>query len=98
MKRNAASDVDGADECDSMLYNCFARFGEFAISATLGGKIENHRPGLHAFHHLCCYKDRSFFAGDDGGGDDDVMFGDDLSHQFALLGVESFVLRAGVSA
>ncbi len=40
----------------------------------------------------------AFLPGHDGRGDDHVVFRDYFSHEFALAGVEGFVLRRGVSA
>ena len=76
----------------------FAGVSQLAVSAALGGEVENHGAGGHAFYHFRGHEDRSFFAGDYGGGDYGVVFGDYFSEKFALFGVEGFVLGFGVAA
>src|SRR6476660_8319500 len=76
----------------------FLWVGQFAVSPTLRGKIENDRPRRHAFHHVRSYKYWSLLARNDRRRDDCIVFGNNLSQQFALFGVERFILRFCISA
>ena len=75
-----------------------ARLSKFAIPAVLGRQIHDHRAGPHGLDHRRGDEDGRLFPGDCGRRDDNVMFGDDLQHQFPLSLIETLVLGLGVSA
>ncbi len=74
------------------------RARKLAISAALGGQIDDHRPWLHALHHLCGDQHGRLLARHHRGGDDHIAFGDHAAEQFPLAGIESFVLRGRITA
>src|ERR1017187_10069274 len=97
MVGNAAGQVDGADNGHSVCFHGFAGAGEFAVTAALGGKVDDHGAGGHAFDHVCCDQHGRFFPGNHGGGNDYIAFRYYAGEKFALPRVESFVLGCAVA-
>src|SRR5258708_12738090 len=73
-------------------------FGQRAVSALLGRKVQNDGAWPHAADHLLGYEDGSALPRDQRGGDDHVGGGHILGHHFLLLLVELLRLRLGVTA
>src|SRR5580692_11401154 len=94
---DAGGQVDGADDGYAISLHRFSGACEFAVAAALGREVDDDRTGRHAFHHVGGDEHGRLFSGDDRGGDDHVAFRDHAGQQFALAGVEIFVLRGAVA-
>src|SRR5205807_1903562 len=81
--RDAAGQVDGADDRDSVFSHGFSHAGKFAVAATLGGQVNDDGAGGHASYHFGGNQHGGLLAGDDGGGDNHVAVGYHASEQFA---------------
>ena len=74
-----------ADDRHAVLAHHFADLGQRAVTARLGGKVDDHRAGLHRFNMVLGDQHRRRPPRDQGGGDDNIHLGDGLGHQVGLL-------------
>src|ERR1700693_4246560 len=72
--------------------------GQFAISAALGGQIDNYRSGRHFLDHLAGDQGWRLFPWNHRGGNDYIAFRDYLAEQFALLSIEVLILGSPVTS
>ena len=81
-----SGDIQMADDLDAIFCNDgLAGFRQFAVSATLDGKIDDNRAGAHRFDHGGRDKDRRRAAGNKGRRDDDILRGDMRSGERRLF-------------
>src|SRR6202020_643310 len=86
MIRNAAGEVDGADDGHAVLDDGLAGMSQLAVSSALRGEIDDDGTGSHSLHHVRRDEDWRFLAGDYRCGDDDVALGNHAGEKFALAG------------
>src|SRR5712691_3284728 len=98
MVRNAARQIDSANNRHAVRLHRFAYPGEFAIASAFGGEVDNHGTRRHSFHHVGGDQHRRHLPGDHSSGNDHVALCNDAGQQFALAGVKGFVLGSAVTA
>ncbi len=72
LRRQLAWPVGASHDGHAMRFGYFSGFGQLAVASGHGGKINDHRTGLHALHHRFCDQRGCFFTRNRGSGDDDV--------------------------
>src|SRR5712692_6489863 len=97
MERNRAREVDWPENDHAVPQDFPAGFGEGAVPALLGSKIDDDRAWPHAPDHLLGDEDRGELTGDERCRDDNVRRRHVLRHQLLLLPVELLRLGLGVT-
>src|SRR5713101_4693380 len=98
MERNRAREVDWPENDHAVPQDFPAGFGEGAVPALLGSKIDDDRAWPHAPDHLLGNENRGALTGDERCGDDNVRCPHVLRHHLLLLPVELLRLGLGVAA
>ena len=82
----------------AILDHRFIELRQRAVTALLHRHIDNHRTGLHGFHHIFSHQHGCGTTRNQGGGDDDVGLLDALGHQRCLTIAIVVAHVAGVTA
>src|SRR5579871_5161270 len=85
--RDAARDIEMADDLDAARLHHLAGLGEFAIAAALDREIDDHRARPHRLDHVLGDQAGRRAARDQRGRDHDILLLDVLGHQRRLLGL-----------
>ena len=98
MVGNGGGEVLRAEDCDVVLDDGFPHLGKGAVTAPLGGEIDNDAAGLHGLDHLFGDENRRLGSRNRGGGNDHILFRQDLGHQFPLAFEEVLALSFRIAA
>src|SRR5438128_7623089 len=80
-----------------MLIGLLTWFRQGAVSALLGGQIDNNGAGAHGLNHVLGDQDRRFFSRNEGRRDDHVSPSHAFFHKLLLLLIELLGLGFGVA-
>ncbi len=96
--RDPARHIPRPDDLDALVLDHLPRLRQRAIAPLLHRQIDDHRTGLHRFHHLGRHQHRRLPAGDERCADHDVLLADRVGDQLRLRALVIVAHLAGIAA